>query len=162
VIPSINCTIPAWEFTVHGNGGNWEHTNVFWVIQGGLIQFQRVYEYQGTWERLEHHAEEHELICKRLAMTRCSRVRKTDLGRKRNYRAMVANRRQEQVLWLRDYLAELTTWSIYRARGRWLLNLEWRAGGRRGRRSLVAQSWHSLVPRSRDCNPRRATVTTTH
>jgi hypothetical protein len=36
--PSINCTIPGWELTVHDNGGNWEHTDVFWVIQGDLVQ----------------------------------------------------------------------------------------------------------------------------
>jgi hypothetical protein len=40
------------------------------------------------------------------------------------------------VLWLRDYLADLTTCSIYRAQGWWLLNLEWRAGGRREGRAL--------------------------
>jgi hypothetical protein len=32
---------------------------------------------------------------------------------------------------MRDYLAELMAHSIYRTRGRWLMNLEWRAGGRR-------------------------------
>jgi hypothetical protein len=30
-----------------------------------------------------------------------------------------------------DYLAGLMARSIYRTRGRWLLNLAWRAGGRR-------------------------------
>jgi hypothetical protein len=40
------------------------------------------------------------------------------------------------VLWIRDYLAELIARSIYRARGRWLMNLEWRAGGRREGRAL--------------------------
>ena len=44
---------------------------------------------------------------------------------------MVANRRQERVLWLRDYLTELVVCSIYSVQGRWLLILEWRAGGRR-------------------------------
>jgi hypothetical protein len=44
---------------------------------------------------------------------------------------MVANRRQEQVLWLRDYLTELVVCSIYSVQGQWLLILEWRAGGRR-------------------------------
>jgi hypothetical protein len=52
---------------------------------------------------------------------------------------MVANRRQERVLGLRDYLAELMACSIYRARGRWLFNLEWRAGGRREGRALVQE-----------------------
>jgi hypothetical protein len=41
------------------------------------------------------------------------------------------------VCWVRDYLAELMACSIYRARGRWLLNLAWRVGGRRGRRLLA-------------------------
>jgi hypothetical protein len=44
---------------------------------------------------------------------------------------MVANRRQERLLWLRDYLTELVVCSIYSVQGRWLLILEWRAGGRR-------------------------------
>jgi hypothetical protein len=39
--------------------------------------------------------------------------------------------RHELVRWVRDYLAELTGCSIYKARGLWLVNLEWRAGGRR-------------------------------
>jgi hypothetical protein len=39
--------------------------------------------------------------------------------------------RHELVYWMRDYLAKSMARSIYRARGRWLLNLEWRAGGRR-------------------------------
>jgi hypothetical protein len=43
----------------------------------------------------------------------------------------VANWRQERVLWLRDDPTELMARLIYMARGRWLLNLEWRAGGRR-------------------------------
>jgi hypothetical protein len=43
------------------------------------------------------------------------------------------------VLWLRDYLAELMACSIYRARGQWLLNLEWRAGGRREGRALAQE-----------------------
>jgi hypothetical protein len=43
------------------------------------------------------------------------------------------------VCWVRDYLAELTACSIYRARGRWLVNLEWRAGGRRERRALAQE-----------------------
>ena len=43
------------------------------------------------------------------------------------------------VRWVRDYLAELTACSIYRARGRWLMNLEWRAGGRREGRALAQE-----------------------
>jgi hypothetical protein len=41
------------------------------------------------------------------------------------------------VLWLRDYLTELMALLVYRARGRWLLKLEWRAGGRREGRALA-------------------------
>ena len=63
-------------------------------------------------------------------------VQKTDLGRERNWSSLVANRRQERVLWLRDYLTELMACLIYRARGRWLLIWAWRAGGRREGRAL--------------------------
>jgi hypothetical protein len=49
----------------------------------------------------------------------------------------VANRRQEWVLWLRDDPTEPMAHLIYRARGLWLLNLEWRAGDRRGKELLV-------------------------
>jgi hypothetical protein len=40
---------------------------------------------------------------------------------------------------MRDYLAELMARSIYRARGRWLVNLEWHAGGRREGRALAQE-----------------------
>jgi hypothetical protein len=40
---------------------------------------------------------------------------------------------------MRDYLAELMTRSIYRAREWWLVNLEWRAGGRREGRALAQE-----------------------
>jgi hypothetical protein len=50
---------------------------------------------------------------------------------------MVANRRQERVLWLRDYLTELVVFAIYSVQGRWLLILEWRAGDRREGKSLA-------------------------
>jgi hypothetical protein len=73
--------------------------------------------------------------------------RKSDLGEERNWRAMVTNRRQERVLWLRDYLMELVVCSIYRVQGRWLLILAWRAGGQREGRLLVAQSWRAGIPR---------------
>jgi hypothetical protein len=43
------------------------------------------------------------------------------------------------VLWLRDDPTELMARLIYRARGWWLLNLEWRARGRRERRALVQE-----------------------
>jgi hypothetical protein len=38
-----------------------------------------------------------------------------------------------------DYLAELMARSIYRTRGRWLLNLAWRAGGWREGRALAQE-----------------------
>jgi hypothetical protein len=50
---------------------------------------------------------------------------------------MVANRRQEQVLWLRDYLTELEVCLIYSVQERCLPILDWRAGGRRGRGTLA-------------------------
>jgi hypothetical protein len=49
----------------------------------------------------------------------------------------VANRRQERVLWLRDYLTELVVRLIYRAQERWPPILDWNAGGRRGRGVLA-------------------------
>jgi hypothetical protein len=42
-------------------------------------------------------------------------VRKTDLGRERNWSSLLANRRQERVLWLRDDPTELMAHLIYRA-----------------------------------------------
>jgi hypothetical protein len=36
--PSINCKIPAHNRFVHGGDGNRRNLNMFWVIQGGLIQ----------------------------------------------------------------------------------------------------------------------------
>jgi hypothetical protein len=51
----------------------------------------------------------------------------------------VDNLRHEWVRWMRDYLAELMACSIYRARGRWLVNLEWCAGGRREGRALAQE-----------------------
>jgi hypothetical protein len=47
------------------------------------------------------------------------------------------NSRHGWVRWMLDYLAELMARSIYRARGRWLLNLTWRAGSRREGRALA-------------------------
>jgi hypothetical protein len=49
----------------------------------------------------------------------------------------VANRRQERVLWLRDYLTELVVCLIYSVQERWPPILDWRAGGRRGRGALA-------------------------
>jgi hypothetical protein len=51
----------------------------------------------------------------------------------------VENPRYEWVRWMRDYLAELMAHSIYRTRGRWLVNLEWRAGGRREGRAQAQE-----------------------
>jgi hypothetical protein len=42
------------------------------------------------------------------------------------------------VYWMLDYLVELMARSIYRTQGRWLVNLRWRAGGRREGGTLVA------------------------
>jgi hypothetical protein len=36
--PSTNCTIPGWEHSVHDNSENREQTDVFMVIQSGLVQ----------------------------------------------------------------------------------------------------------------------------
>jgi hypothetical protein len=72
-------------------------------------------------------------------------VRKTDLGRERNWSSLVANRRQERVLWLSDDPTELMARLIYRARGWWLLNLEWHASNRRGAELLV-QGYHHTSP----------------
>jgi hypothetical protein len=63
----------------------------------------------------------------------------TDLGELQNWSALVDDLRHGLVRWVRDYLAELTTCSIYRARGRWLLNLEWRVGGWREGRALAQE-----------------------
>jgi hypothetical protein len=35
---STNCTIPCWEHSVHDNSENREQTDVFMVIQSGLVQ----------------------------------------------------------------------------------------------------------------------------
>jgi hypothetical protein len=59
------------------------------------------------------------------------------LGRKRSWRAVGANRRQEQVLWLRDYLTELAVCLIYSVQEWWPPILDWRARGRRGRGALA-------------------------
>jgi hypothetical protein len=72
----------------------------------------------------------------------------------------VANRRQERVLWLRDYLTELAVCLIYSVQERWPPILEWHAGDRRGRRSLVARSCRSPVQWFREGKPKCATVTT--
>jgi hypothetical protein len=63
--------------------------------------------------------------------------KKQILGIKRNWRAVVANQRQEWVLWLRDYLTELAVCLIYSVQERWPPILDWRTGGRRGRGALA-------------------------
>jgi hypothetical protein len=62
--------------------------------------------------------------------------------------------------WVLDYLTDPTTHSIYRLWGRWLIIWSWRGGGRRRKRSLVAQSWRSPVQWFREGKPKCATVTT--
>jgi hypothetical protein len=62
----------------------------------------------------------------------------TDLGKISNWGALVDDLRHGLVYWMLDYLAELMAHSIYRTRGRWPVNLTWRAGGRREGRTLVA------------------------
>jgi hypothetical protein len=49
----------------------------------------------------------------------------------------VANRRQERVLWLCDYLTVLAVRLIYSVQERWRPVLDWHAGGRRGRGVLA-------------------------
>jgi hypothetical protein len=41
------------------------------------------------------------------------------------------------VAWVLDYLTDPKARSIYRLRGRWRVNLEWRGGGRRRKVALV-------------------------
>jgi hypothetical protein len=62
----------------------------------------------------------------------------TELGEISNWGVLVDDPRHELVYWVRDYLAEPMTRSIYRARGRWRLNLTWHGGVRREGRALVA------------------------
>jgi hypothetical protein len=47
----------------------------------------------------------------------------TNLGEISNWGALVDDPRHGLVYWVRDYLAEPMARSIYRTRGRWLLNL---------------------------------------
>jgi hypothetical protein len=69
--PSINCNVlgfqshcPRWrwkpEITQRVLGDSRQSSSIEWL-----------YEQQGTWGRLEHHRQEHELTCRRLATTRC-------------------------------------------------------------------------------------------
>jgi hypothetical protein len=36
--PSTNCTSLGRNLSVHDNDENWEQSDVFWVIQGSLVQ----------------------------------------------------------------------------------------------------------------------------
>jgi hypothetical protein len=63
--------------------------------------------------------------------------RRTDLGEVPNWRALVSNWRHDLVDWVLDYLTDPTAHSIYRLLGRWPVNLGWRGGGRRRKRSLA-------------------------
>jgi hypothetical protein len=75
---------------------------------GQSSSIELVEEHQENLRMLKQECREHEQTWNKLATARAlSRWRKIDLGRKRHWRAMVANRRQERVLWLRDHLMEL-------------------------------------------------------
>jgi hypothetical protein len=58
-------------------------------------------------------------------------MEETELGEKRNWKALVDNPRQGSVRWMCNYLAEQRVRLIYRLRGRRRMNLGWCSGGRR-------------------------------
>jgi hypothetical protein len=69
----------------------------------------------------------------------------TDLGEIQNWEARVNDQRRELVLWMRNYLAELTGASIYRVLRRWHQILRRCACGREeelSHRDVLL--WHSL------------------
>jgi hypothetical protein len=66
-------------------------------------------------------------------------VFRIELGEIRNWGSRVSNRRHDLVDWVLDYLTDPTTHSIYRLRRRWPVNLGWRGGGRRTKRSLAQE-----------------------
>jgi hypothetical protein len=71
-------------------------------------------------------------------MVRCSRSGiMADLGEIWNRRALVSNWRHSFVAWVLDYLTDPTAHSIYRLWGWWRVNLGWRGGCRRRKRSLA-------------------------
>jgi hypothetical protein len=81
---------------------------------------------------------EHEQTWNSLTTVRAlSWWRKIGLGEMGNWRVVVANRRQERVLRLRDDLTQQTVPSIYSGAKRWQVNLVWHNGGRR-RKELLA------------------------
>jgi hypothetical protein len=89
---------------------------------------------------LEHSTEGYESTWSRLATVSSHRtVFLVDLGEIPNWRAQVSNWRHSLVAWVLDYLTDPTTHSIYRLRGRWPVNLGWRDGGRRRKRSLAQE-----------------------
>jgi hypothetical protein len=78
-----------------------------------------------------------------------------------NWDLLVSNWRHDLVGWVLNYLTDPTTCAVYRLRGRWLVNWSWRGGGRRRKRSLVAQSWRSPAQWFREGKLKCATITTT-
>ena len=86
---------------------------------------------------LKHGQKERGWTWKQLATRRgFTATQSTNLRGKGNWRVAVANRRQEQVLWLGDKLAQQAVPSIYKGAKRWPVNLVLHGGDRR-RRSLV-------------------------
>jgi hypothetical protein len=87
---------------------------------------------------LKQESREHEQTWNMLTMVRAlPRWRKTELGEMGNWRAVVANRRQERVLRLGDDLTQQTVPSIYSGAKQWPVILVWRGGGWR-RKGLLA------------------------
>ena len=86
---------------------------------GQSSSIELVEEHQENLRMMKQESRENEQTWNKLATARAlSRWRKTYLGRKRNWRAVVANRRQERLLWLRDYLTELMVYLIYNVQER--------------------------------------------
>ena len=62
-------------------------------------------------------------------------ARKTDLGGKENWDAMVDDQRRELVHWVRNNLADLVDHSIYRSQQRWRPIWRRHDGGRRKKKA---------------------------
>jgi hypothetical protein len=90
-----------------------DHKHV-WVLKHGQKEQGR------TWKQLA-------------AMRWFAAAQSTKLGEEGNSPAMVANWRQEWVLWLRDNMAQHTRPSIYRSAKRWCPILKGETGGREER-----------------------------
>jgi hypothetical protein len=74
-------------------------------------------------ETLKREQGSHERTCNELAMMNSHRtVFLIDLGEIPNWSSLVNDLRHEWVRWVLEYLAELRARSIYRIRGRWLVN----------------------------------------